>query len=195
MHLRQPHRHHERARSSAPSSGRDAWPVEHVWRAVRPAADPVPEVDEQECGFSADRRTGPAGWRIVIEAMNDRCGPGGSSSVRDTAAPSPSARSPARRAASMRLAHRPRRSTGRRPRLRERLGARLLARRARRRRGSGPWRNAIFSTQRQPRCALTRSTMIAQMLRLDGEGAVDPQHQRRRRARRVGSLLRRAAAS
>ena len=104
--------------------------------------------------------------------------------------PPRSCRSPARQAAS-RLRAAPRASIGaayccgQLPAL-ARSAARPLARGGRRL-SSGPWRKAILPMQRQPRCALTRSTMSGgRMLRLQREGAFDAQHQSRRPRRRVG---------
>ena len=56
--------------------------------------------------------------------------------------------------------------------------------------GSGPWRNAIFSTQRQPRCALTRARMIAALCCASSAKAPSTlKHQGRRRDRRLGIAL------
>ena len=109
--------------------------------------------------------------------------------------PSPrGCRSPARRAGSARREARRRRSSRRtsRPwRWRGRWAAVCAARRLSS--ASGPWRKATLPTQRQPRCALTRSMMAAaRMLRLQREGAVDAQDQRRRRTASSGSRLRAA---
>ena len=180
---------------SSPSSGRSRAPARDGWRAP----------PRRSAGAGPPRRSStrillPAPFMRAIRRPASGC----ASSRRHSPLPLATGvrrapgRSRARRAASRpRATLRPRSPPTARARFRGALGARRRARGASLfSGGSGPCRNATLSTQRQPRCALTRATIIAALCCASSAKAPSTlQHQRRRGGRRVGIALGRRAAA